>query len=65
VIPKNASAYATPLLPEAMQLLRAMAVKLQEHCFVLRQEMEAKIIPFFPRVKSEAPYDAEQENARD
>ena len=65
VIPKNASAYATPLLPEAMQLLSAMAFKLQEHCFVLRQEMEAEIIPFLPRVKSEAPYDAEQENARD
>jgi hypothetical protein len=65
VIPKNASAYATPLLPEAMQLLSAMAFKLQEHCFVLRQEMEAEIIPFLPRVRSEAPDDAEQENARD
>jgi len=59
VIPMNASAYATPLLPEAMQLLRAMALKLQERCFALRQEMEAEVIPFLPRVQPEAPDDPE------
>jgi hypothetical protein len=51
VIPRNASAYATPLLPEAMQLLRALALKLREKCFTLRQEMEAEVIPFLPRVQ--------------
>lgn len=65
VIPKNASAYATPLLPEAMQLLRTMALKLQEHCFALRQEMEVEVIPFLPRVHPESPDDAEQGAAAD
>ena len=65
VIPKNASAYATPLLPEAMQLLRAMALKLREHCFALRQEMEAEVITFLPRVQPEATDGAEQAAAAD
>jgi len=60
VVPKNASAYETPLLPEAMQLLRVMALKLREHCFALRQEMEAELIPFLPRVQPEARDDAGQ-----
>lgn len=53
VVPKNASAYATILLPESMQLLRTMAIKLQEHCFVLRQELEPELVSFLPRVSSE------------
>ena len=58
VIPKNASAYATPLLPKAMQLLSVMALKLREHCFALRQEMEPEVISFLPRVQAEMPDDA-------
>jgi len=58
VIPKNASAYATPLLPKAMQLLSVMALKLQEHCFALRQEMEPEVISFLPRVQTEMSDDA-------
>lgn len=58
VIPKNASPYATPLLPKAMQLLSVMALKLQEHCFALRQEMEPEVISFLPRVHAEMPDDA-------
>ncbi len=57
VIPKNASAYATPLLPNAMQLLGVMALKLQEHCFTLRQEMEPEVISFLPRVQAAMPDD--------
>jgi hypothetical protein len=58
VVPKNASPYDTPLLPEAMQLLSDMALKLREHCFVLRQEMEPELIQFLPRVKVSEPGDA-------
>lgn len=58
VIPKNASAYATPLSSKAMQLLSVMALKLQEHCFALRQEMEPEVISFLPRVQAEMPDDA-------
>jgi len=58
VIPKNASAYATPLLPEAMQLLSTLALKLRERCFTLRQEMEPRVIPFLPRAQVEPPDDA-------
>jgi hypothetical protein len=64
VIPKNASAYATPLLPEAMQLLGTMALKLREKCFALRQEMEADVISFLPRIQPEGADEAEQDNAR-
>lgn len=59
VVPKNASPYATPLLPEAMQLLSDMAFKLREHCFALRQEMEPELIQFLPRVQVPEPDDAE------
>lgn len=55
VVPKNASLYATPLLPEAMQLLSDMARKLREHCFALRQEMEPELIQFLPRVQVPEP----------
>ncbi len=58
VIPKNASAYETPLLPESMGLLRSLALKLQERCFELRQEMEPDVISFLPRAKVEVPDDA-------
>ncbi len=58
VIPKNASPYAMPLLPKAMRLLGEMAIKLQEHCFALRQEMEPEVISFLPRVQAEMPDDA-------
>jgi hypothetical protein len=58
VVPKNASPYATRLLPESMQLLRTMAFKLQEHCFVLRQELEPEVVSFLPRVRVEPADDA-------
>ena len=58
VVPKNASPYATSLLPESMQLLRTMAFKLQEHCFVLRQELEPEVVSFLPRVRVEPADDA-------
>ncbi len=58
VVPKNASAYATPLLPEAMQLLRSLALKLRERCFTLRQEMEPSVISFLPRAQIQPPNDA-------
>ena len=58
VIPKNASAYETILLPESMQLLRKLAFKLQEHCFVLRQELEPELVTFLPRVRVEPADDA-------
>ena len=51
VIPKNASPYNTLLLPESMQLLRDMALKFREHCFVLRQEVELEMIQFLPKVQ--------------
>jgi len=51
VIPKNASAYATLLLPEAMRALKALALKLQERCFALKREMEPAVLPFLPRVE--------------
>ena len=58
VIPKNASAFATPLSSKAMQLLSVMVLKLQEHCLALRQEMEPEVISFLPRVQAEMPGDA-------
>ncbi|NOS82708.1 MAG: hypothetical protein HOP32_14110 [Nitrospira sp.] len=58
VVPKNASPYATPLLPESMQLLCTMAFKLQEHCFVLRQGLEPEVVSFLPRVRVEPADDA-------
>jgi hypothetical protein len=58
VIPKNASAYATPLTSKAMELLSVIAIKLQEHCFALRQEMEPEVISFLPRVQAEMPDEA-------
>lgn len=58
VIPKNASAYATILLPESMQLLRTMAFKLQEACFGLRQELEPELVSFLPRIEREPVDDA-------
>ena len=58
VIPKNASAYATILLPESMQLLRTMAFKLQEACFGLRQELEPGLVSFLPRIEREPMDDA-------
>jgi hypothetical protein len=58
VIPKNASAYATPLTSKAMELLSLIALKLREHCFALRQEMEPEVISFLPRVEAERPNEA-------
>ncbi len=58
VIPKNASAYATPLTSKSMELLSVIALKLQEHCFAQRQEMEPEVISFLPRVQTEMPNDA-------
>jgi hypothetical protein len=58
VIPKNASAYATPLTSKAMELLSVIALKLREHCFALRQEMEPEVISFLPRVQAEMPDEA-------
>lgn len=58
VVPKNAGAYATPLLPEAMQVLSGMSVKLQEHCFIMRKELEPEVISFLPRVQAEPSDDA-------
>jgi hypothetical protein len=55
VIPKNASAYDRPLLPEAMQLLSSLALKLRERCFTLRKEMEPAVISFLPRAQIEVP----------
>jgi len=49
VIPKNASAFASILLPESMRCLRGMAIKLQEYCFALRQELELELVAFLPR----------------
>ena len=51
VLPKNASAYEAILLPESMRLLRGMAIKLQEHCYALRQELEPELVVFLPRVR--------------
>jgi len=48
VIPKNASAYSTPLLPSSMQILSDMSFKLREHCFELRRQMEPELIEFLP-----------------
>jgi hypothetical protein len=53
VIPKNASAYATTLLPDSMRLLRALAFTLQEKCFAWRQELEPELASFLPRVECE------------
>lgn len=49
VMPQNASPYATTLLPEVMQVLGNMALKLREYCLVLRAEMEPELIEFLPR----------------
>jgi len=38
-----------------MQMLRNMAFKLQEHCFVLRQQMESKLIEFLPMAEWKLP----------
>ncbi|MCW5793401.1 MAG: hypothetical protein KIS97_03590 [Nitrospira sp.] len=53
VVPQNASAYASILLPESMSLLCGMAIKLQEYCFALRREFEPELIAFLPRGKVE------------
>jgi hypothetical protein len=58
VLPKNASAYATILLPESMSLLRGMAIKLQENCFALRRELEPELVAFLPRGRVEPADDA-------
>jgi hypothetical protein len=58
VFPKNASAYATPLRREAMQLLGSVALKLRERCFAVRQEMEPSVISFLPRAQIELSDDA-------
>lgn len=58
VVPKNASAYATILLPESMSLLCRMAIKLQEYCFALRSELEPELVEFLPRGKVEPADDA-------
>ena len=58
VIPKNASAYATPLTSKAMELLSVIALKLREHCFALGQEMEPEVISFLPRVQAKMPDEA-------
>jgi hypothetical protein len=49
--PKNSAPYAIPLLPETMQLLSEMALKLRDYCFTLRQEMEPELIQFLPRAQ--------------
>lgn len=51
VIPKNASPYSTPLLPEAMAILQGMSLKLREYCFELRQKMEPELIEFLPEAQ--------------
>ncbi len=53
IIPKNASPYAVPLLPEAMEALCNMSFKLQEYCFELRQEMEPEMLDILPMAKME------------
>ncbi len=58
VIPKNASAYASILLPESMSLFRGMAIKLQEYCFALRRELEPELVAFLPRGRVGAADDA-------
>ncbi len=58
VIPKNASPYATPLLPKSMKILRDMSLKLEEHCFKLRQEMEPGMLAILPRATTEEDNDA-------
>jgi len=58
VLPMNASAYATILLPDSMRLLGSVALKLREHCFVLRQELEPELLLFLPRARVEAADDA-------
>jgi len=55
VVPKNASAYETVLLPDAMQILRDISLKLQEYCFELRQEMEPKMLAILPKAEMESP----------
>lgn len=59
LVPQNASPYATPLLPEAMQMLRNMSGKLQEYCFTLRKEMEPDMLPLLPRVEPNSSNDTE------
>jgi hypothetical protein len=54
LVPKNASPYATPLLPAAMQILCNMSYKFQEYCFKLRQEMEPDMLPILPRVETDS-----------
>ena len=54
IVPKNASPYATVLLPEAMQVLCDMSYKLQEYCFKLRQKMEPNMLSILPRAEMES-----------
>ena len=58
IVPKNASPYSTPLLPEAMQVLCDMSYKLQEYCFELRSEMESEMLSILPRANMESGNDA-------
>ncbi|MCA9470384.1 MAG: hypothetical protein KC643_33730 [Nitrospira sp.] len=51
LIPKNASPYAVPLLPESMKMLSEISFKLQEHCFALRLEMESELVEFLPKAQ--------------
>jgi len=51
VIPKNASAYETPLTADAMKLLQGISLKLRERCFELRQEMEPEMLRILPRAQ--------------
>lgn len=55
LLPTNASPYETPLLPEAMKKLSAMAYELQERVFEMRMEIEPRIIDKLPlaRVQDE------------
>ena len=53
IVPQNASPYATPLVPDAMNKLCTMSYKLQEYCFKLRQEMEPDILPILPKVETD------------
>ena len=59
LIPQNASAFANPLLPEAMRLLRQMSKKLREHCFEYRKKMEPELIGFLPLTNVEQTNEAD------
>lgn len=51
LVPKNASPYAVPLLPESMKMLSEISFKLQEHCFALRLEMESELVEILPKAQ--------------